>query len=735
MSDAVREAYKDLSKLICDASPIPAWSPDGKTLGFVAGAPDERRAWKVDLASGEKTPLLDVQRLRDALKAATGLTPPGQGVPFEAFGFAGPNLIAFAIGADSFLVDLDSYFVIRPPAPNALDTFLGISPQARSTPAKFKRSLPMVGLVDAYEVMSPDSRHLLSIQGYNVSLRSTYDGRVQSLTTDGTREVEWNIDWSFPGTPPVVNWSPQGNRIAAYRIDNRGVSEVTSVHPLGDFEKSTRYYFPKSGGVLESYELYVLDLAGKAPVEIQLGDTRDSYPAFVAWTPDGSELIVLQMSRDCRRVEVMAANATTGGLRKLFSEESKTFVRIHHDVYFFRKLGGTLTPDGRHLLWLSERDGWQHLYQYDLQGKLVAQLTSGKWPVNAVERVIGEYVYFTARRDAKRPYDLHLCRVPLGGGKVEQLTEGDGVHRITFAPNGETFLDIHSSVAQPPVTSLRRIDGKLLNGELLGADISALQAVGYTAAEEFCVKAADGKTDLWGVMYKPHDFDPAKKYPVIEWIYGGPQMTIAEHGFPALPGRAGYGLRLAQLGCIAIMLDARGTPDRSKAFHDTAAQDFYGTVTEDHAAAIRQLAEKHSFIDLDRVGVTGGSWGAYFGFRCLLDQPELYKAAAIFAPGLDLPACVLSECYLGTPQSNPEGYRRADILSKAAQVQGAVLLAGGTADHATWADALKLSEALIRAGKDHEFVALPEQVHGFGSVHDDYLQRKAADFFRRHLRF
>lgn len=735
MSAAVREAYKDLSKLIRDASPIPAWSPDGQTLGFVSGAPDERQAWRVDLANGEKTPLLDVQRLRQALKAATGLTPPGQGLPFEAFGFAAPRMIAFAIGADSFMVDLDSYYVIRPPAPNPIDTFLGTSQQARATPSKFKRSLPMVGLVDAYEVMSPNGKNLLSIQDYNVSLRSTYDGRTQALTTDGTREIEWNIDWAFPGTAPVVNWSPQGNRVAAYRIDNRGVAEVSSVHPLGDFEKTTRYYFPKPGGVLERYQLFVLDLAGRAPVEIQLGDTRDSYPAFVSWRPDGSELIVLQMSRDCRCIELMAADATTGAVRTLFREESKTFVRIHHDIYFNRKPGCTLTPDGRHLLWLSERDGWMHLYQYDLQGHLVAQLSAGEWPVNAVERVIGGHVYFTARRDQQRPCDLHLCRVPLGGGAVEQLTEGEGIHRISFAPNGETFLDTFSSVSQPPVTALRRTDGTLLNAELLQADIAPLQAVGYTAAEEFCVKAADGETDVWGVMYKPHDFDPAKKYPVIEWIYGGPQITIADHGFPALPGRAGIGMKLAQLGCIAVMLDARGTPERSKAFHDTAAQDFYGTVTEDHAAAIRQLAERYAFIDLDRVGVTGGSWGAYFGLRCLIDQPDLYKAAVVFAPGFDPYGCVLHECYLGFPQSNADGYRRADLFSKVAQVQGALMLVGGTADHATWGDAIKMAEALIRAGKDHDFVALPEQVHGFGSVHDDYRERKAADFFRRHLRF
>ncbi|MFD4640035.1 DPP IV N-terminal domain-containing protein [Lentzea sp. NPDC058436] len=735
MSATVHAAYSDLPKLVRDAGLLPAWSLDGKTLGFVSGSPDDRQAWSVDLATGNTSPLLDVERLRAALKAATGVTPAGTGVPFEAFGFAGPHLIAFMIGADSFVVDLETYSVIRPPQPSPIDTMFGLSAESRSTPRQYKRSLPMVGQVDAYEVMSPDGRHLLSTQDYNVSVRSTYDGRSRLLTTDGTREVEWTVDWSFPGTPPVTNWSPRGDRVAAYRVDHRSVPEVTTVHQLSGFEDTTRHHFPRPGGVLEQYRLFLLDLEGRPPVEIQLGDTRDTYPVFAGWLPDGSEVVVLRMSRDCRHVTVFAADATTGAVRELFSETGETFVRIHHDIYFNRKLGCGLTPDGGHVLWLSERDGWAHLYQYDLQGELVARLTSGEWPVDAVERVDGEHVYFTAHHDQARPYDVHLCRVPLGGGAVERLTEGEGVHRVTFAPNGETFLDTYSSVRTPPVTALRRNDGAVLNAELLAADITPLQVVGYTDAEEFRVKAADGETDLWGVMYKPHDFDPGKKYPVIEWIYGGPQMAVADHAFPALPGRAGIALRLAQLGCIAIVLDARGTPGRSKAFHDTAAQDFFGVVAEDHAAAIRELAVRHPFIDVDRVGVTGGSWGAYFGFRCLVDEPDIYKAAAVFAPAFDPTSCILYEPYLGTPQANPDGYRRADILVKAPALTGALLIAGGTSDHATWPDAIKMTEALIRAGKDHEFVPLPEQSHGFGSVHDEYLVRKQADFFRRHLGF
>jgi YD repeat-containing protein len=616
-----------------------------------------------------------------------------------------------------------------------------MSAAARTTPRLFKRSTPLIDPTDAYEVPSPDGNWLLSIQDRNVALRATVDGRSMLLTQDGTPEVEWNIDWTNPMlvlmglAPPATSWSPQGNRVAAYRVDNRGVTQAPQVHYLKRQDELVHRYFCKAGGVLENLSLFVLDVAGRAPVEIQLGDTRDQYPCFAGWLPDGSELLVVLMSRDCRRVEVFAANPVTGAVRLLFVEEGSTFVRIHHDIYYGRKTGLSLTPDGRHLLWTSERDGWKHIYQYDLKGNLVAQLTKGNWAAGDVVRVIGQDVYFTAHSNAARPYDLHLCRVPLGGGAVQVLTEGDGKHVCQIAPTGQAFLDTVSTPSAPPRTCLRRIDGTVLNAEVSKADISRLQQVGFATPEEFCVKAADGTTDLWGVMYKPYDFDPKKKYPVIDYIYGGPQIAVAEHGFAtASLSMSGMALRVAQYGYVVVMLDARGTPERSKSFHDACYGSFFGTMTADHAAALRSLAARHSYLDLSRVGITGGSWGAYSSVRCLLDQPEVFKAAVVAAPGFDPYSCVLYECYLGLPQDNPEGYRKADLYPLAGQLRGELMIAGGTSDHATWTDAMKMSEALIRAGKMHQFVVMPEQYHGFDTVHNDYYYRCLAAFFDQHVK-
>jgi YD repeat-containing protein len=740
MVNKVFDAYGDLSSLVTDAMLIPAWSPDGKSLGFVTGQAENRQAWRVDLETGKKAELFDNARLRAAVKQATGETPAGQGAPFAHFAFIGPDAIAFAVGADQLTLDLISYEVQVAPKPSMMDAYTGATEQARRTPRPFKRSTPLIGQQDAAEITSPDGQWLLSIQNRNVSVRSSYDGRALALTEDGTREIEWNVDWMNPAyamlgmAVPVTNWSPQSDRIAVYKMDNRGVHEMVVPRYLKRLEANDSIYGTIAGGVLERVTLHVLDLASKRTIEIDLGDTLDTYPAFAGWLPDGSGVVVFQMSRDCTRVDISLADPNTGKSRHLFTEQGETFVRIHHDIYYGRKLGLTLTPDGQHILWLSERDGFKHIYKYDLQGKLVGQITSGKWPVDEVKQVIGDQVYFTAHSDQKRPYDLHFCRAPLAGGKMQQLTSAPGKHTAIVAPNQTVFLDTHSAPDREPSTELRSLSGEVLNEAVSRADISRLKKLGFTTPEEFTVKAADGVTELWGVMYKPHDFDPKKKYPVIEYIYGGPQIAVADHTF-AISGMGSITLQLAQLGAVAVMLDARGTPERSKAFHDVVYRDWAGALVADHAAAIKQLAARYPFIDGERVGITGFSWGGYSSTRCLIEAPEVYKCAVSGAPGYDPFSSVLYECYLGLPQKNPAAYQKANALALAPKLQSPLMIVAGTADNMVWRDAMNMAEQLIRAGKDFDFVAMPDQPHGYDTPHSAHMHRKAAAFFKRHLGF
>jgi dipeptidyl aminopeptidase/acylaminoacyl peptidase len=624
--------------------------------------------------------------------------------------------------------------------PDPIGDFLGISLTARMTPKTYKRANPLVDPLDAPELLSPDGRIHLSVEGGNLYARSTKDGRRFALTTDGTPEHEWRFDWSNPMmaqlglASPVTNFSPDGSKLAAYKVDNAGVARAPQTHYLKRNDEVVYRYHCKAGGVLERYTLQIVDLYDRPPVEIDLGDTTDTYPVFAGWLPDGSEVIVFTMSRDCRRVEVLAADPASGRTRSLFTETGDTFVRIHHDIYYGRKLGLTLTPEGDGILFESERSGWNHLYLYDLDGTLVRQLTDGDFRVDSVVGFADGYLYLTARTDSARPYDVHVCRVPLAGGDLEVLT-GDvpGVHSATLSPTGKAILDTYSTVTTVPTTVLRAPDGALLR-EVFQPDSTALDALQLPPAEEFSVKAADGTTDLWGVLLKPRGFAPSGSYPVIEFVYGGPQIPVAPHSY-LLGAFGAQAATLTELGACVVVLDARGTPGRSKAFHDVAFKNWAGHLADDHAEALKQLAESRPYLDLTRVGVTGGSWGGYTSTRLLADRPDVYSAAVSNAPGYDPYSSVLYECYLGLPQEKGGRavYDAANVLGRAPFITKPLMIAVGTSDHATWTDAIKMSEELIQANVNHDFVVLPEQYHGYDVVHNRFYHRKMAEFFARHI--
>ena len=730
------DAYYDegLTALVTGGSVVPAWSPDGSTLAYVDGPADDRRAWQVDIATGNRSELLDHAAVRGAIQAHTGETPSGRGLPFARLRFVSDRVIAFGVGDAALTLDLDTGEI----GPEA------INPHA--VPQPFFRVAPIEDPWPALEIPSPDGLHLLSTRDGNVVLRSTADGRAVPLTTDRTDEVQWRVDYSDPTLGwsgvglPVATWSPDGSRIAATRADMRGVGQMPKIRHLKRSDEVIYRYGAKAGGVLERMTLHVLDTYGRPPVEIDLGDTTDLYPVHAAWFSSGQELLVFTMSRDCLRLAVYIADAKTGQTRLVLTEEGKTFLRIQHDIYFGRKLGVWIVPGEEHLLWLSDRSGVQQLYLYDMSGNLVRQLTDGTGPVDYAEVIGGGHVYYTAHSDVTRPYDLHLHRVPLAGGPSEQLTENEGQHAVVFSPKGDAFVDTWSKPDQPPASVLRRADGQLLTA-LSTADRSRLDALGWVPPREFTTVAADGETELWGTMYFPNDFDPGQIYPVIEHIYGGAQWTFAAHSFEpdgfakaeagAPSCSASYSQALAQLGFVVVMVDGRGTPERTKAFHDFIVNNW--GACEDHAETIRQLCEREQFLDGGRVGVYGHSWGGYHAFRCLVDRPDVYKAAASSAPGFDVYSLLLYEAYLGFPQENPEGYRAAEVFRRAGEVQGDYMIINGTADHFTFTDAIKMSEALIQAGKSHEFVVLPEQLHDYDKVHDGYFWRKVGDFFGRAL--
>jgi dipeptidyl aminopeptidase/acylaminoacyl peptidase len=347
------------------------------------------------------------------------------------------------------------------------------------------------------------------------------------------------------------------------------------------------------------------------------------------------------------------------------------------------------------------------------------------------------WVYFTAHGDQQRPYDTHLYRVNLDGKKFTRLTEGTGQHRIIqFAPSREFFLDTHSSIERPPAVDLRRADGTLLQ-TLSRANIDALkEELKWNPPEEFVVKAADGKTDLYGNLYKPYDFDPNKKYPVIEVNYA--RGTVVSHNF-IRDSRGVQAQALAQLGFVTFVVDGRGTPKRGKEFQDVVYGNLGRHEIPDHVATLRQLAEERPYMDLSRVGIYGYSAGGYFTTRAMLLAPDVYHVGIAGAPPVDAYGWAhLNERLMGLPEKNKQGYEYASNLRLAGNLKGKLLIIHPTSDvNIPFSQTMKMVEALIRAGKPYDLLVFPEQNHSpaqWSETTRRYMQDAIRRYFQEYLK-
>jgi dipeptidyl aminopeptidase/acylaminoacyl peptidase len=433
-----------------------------------------------------------------------------------------------------------------------------------------------------------------------------------------------------------------------------------------------------------------------------------------------------------KRLDVLGVASATGKVRTILTETQPTFIKNIASNPGWRDLF-TLVDDGKRFVWISERDGWDHLYLYNIDGTLVRRLTSGSFPVLRVVAVDrpGGWVYFTAHAEP-RLYDTHVYRVSFDGTGFKRLTEGTGTHTALMSPSRKFFVDIHSNVDRPPTSELRAADGRLVL-TLAKAGTDSLRALGWRAPEEFIVKAADGVTDLYGVLIKPFDFDSTKKYPVVEYIYGGPQSLTVPHGFTQGFVRE---QAIAQLGFIGFVVDARGTVERGKKFQDVVYGNFGRNEILDHVAALKQVAATRPYLDLSRVGILGGSWGGYMTIRALVLAPETYHVGIATYPVGDLydHAASAIEPYMGLVHSNRAGYDYASSLRLIDNLKGKLMLVVGTSDvNATFSATMKVVEALTRAGKPYDLKIFLEQNHGLAGV-QDYWQETVRQYLVEHLK-
>ncbi len=703
----------------------PHWMADGSRFWYAEGGPANTVIWRVDPRANTKTPLFDTARLRVALTPLLGHEPPDQGLPFDKFTFMDDEKsVKFTVEGQEFILELDTYKINRVRLP------LSEAEKGRWVPRIARKAYWAGSERNIMEVLSPDRRWFAGLKDHNLWLRSTYDSRGVQITTDGIQDHEWHVDGA--------QWSPGSSKLALQKVDNRQVHSIPIVHWLGPTEEVTWVKQAKPSGPFPQTELFIVDILSKRQVRIDTGEELDQQFTFLGWRPDGSELLFLRVDREYKNVDLMAANPATGATRVILSETQKTFVKgydigHHSDPYEpFVSL-----EDGSRFIWMSERDGWKHLYLYDLDGNLIRRLTEGTFPVLrviAVDEKAG-WVYFTAHAE-ERLYDTHLYRVNMEGKEFTRVTEATGQHAIQFAPSKQFFLDTHSSTDRPPVVELRRADGTLLQ-TLWKANIDALKAeLKWKPPEEFVVKAADGKTDLYGVLYKPHDFDPNKKYPVIDNISGRPHSVYVPRAFIQNWWGFPEPQALAQLGFIVFVVDGRGTAERGKEFQDVVYGNIGRYEIPDHVAALKQLAGKRPYMDLSRVGVYGLSWRGYTTIRAMLQAPDVYHVGiAMNADGERYDHSYGEVAYMGLPQKNKAAYEYASNIRLAGNLKGKLLLIQSTGDmHGTFGWTMKLVEAFIRAGKPYDLIVLPEQGHRFTGKSAAYAQEAIRRYFQEHLK-
>ncbi len=569
---------------------------------------------------------------------------------------------------------------------------------------------------------SPDGAWQAFVKDNNVHLREPASGEETPLSDDGTDEDAYSDQF---------RWSPDSQKLVVLRTrkgDGRKVYLVES-SPKDQLQpKLHEMEYAKPGDRIDVSKPYLFDIAGRRQVPVPDGLFRNPWSiSDVRWRPDSSEFTFLYNQRGHQVLRIVAVEAATGQARTVVDEQSSTFID-YAGKQFYRFVDAT-----NEMIWMSERDGWNHLYLYDAEtGRVKNQITKGPWVVRDVEHVdeAKREIWFRAGgiRPEQDPYYVHLCRVNFDGTSLVVLTVGDGTHDVMFSPDRACFLDRWSRVDQPPVTELRSAaDGHLLC-ELERADWTMLLETGWRAPERFAAKGRDGTTDIYGVIVRPSHFDPNRSYPVIEEIYAGPQEAFVPKAFGLLVRHHA----IAELGFIVVQIDGMGTSCRSKAFHDVCCRNLVDAGFPDRILWMKAAAAKHLSMDLTRVGIYGGSAGGQNALGALLTHGDFYTVAVADCGCHDnrMDKIWWNELWMGWPIG--PWYEEQSNVTLAHKLQGKLLLTVGELDrNVDPASTMQVVNALIAADKDFDLLIVPGGGHGVGET--PYAGRRRMDFFVRHL--
>ena len=674
--------------------------------------------WIADASTSQKTVAFDHAKLAAALAAASGEKIEALNLPFFTltFGDDGKS-VQFAAAGARWTCDLATYAVKKLEGPGGRGPrgggggdmtmwVRGPAPEAASREVK----------------TSPDGKWEALIRNYNLVLRDKAKKEETVLSRDGSEGNYYTLE--------SLSFSPDSKKLVVMRL-RRGYHRVIQyVESSPADQLQPKYHtmeYAKPGDALDIERPVLFLVDSKTRIEVDDALFANPYELTdLAWRKDSRAFTFEYNQRGHQVYRIIEVDASTGAARAVVEEKSSTFFCYSGKKYRFD------LADGRETVWMSERDGWNHLYLYDgATGAVKNQITKGEWVVRSVDKVDEEkrQVYFQASGvlPGQDPYFLHAFRVNFDGTGLVRLTDGDANHSVTYSPDNAYFVDTFSRVDLAPTTEIRRVADKAAVMTVEKGNIDALLKTGWRAPEAFVAKARDGRTDIYGIIVRPTSFDPRKKYPVIEYIYAGPQGSFVPKSFQAYSGMRA----LAELGFIVSQCDGLGTSNRSKAFHDYCFKDLGDAGFPDRILWHKAVAARYPYYDTSRMGIYGNSAGGQNALGGLLFHPEFYKAGVASCGCHDnrMDKLWWNEQWMGWPLG-PE-YAASSNVDNAARLKGQLLLIVGEMDtNVDPASTMQVVNALIKANKVFDLLVIPGAGHGMGGA---YGERKMFDFFVRTL--
>jgi dipeptidyl aminopeptidase/acylaminoacyl peptidase len=724
--------------LVVRAGVQPTWLPGDRFWYRNALENEGSEFILVDPKRGSRAPAFDHANVAAALSSAAGKTFDAAHLPFKMFEFsADGKSITFVAEGRKWSCDVKGKVCKHVEGGEAAP------PEKRGGEGR------RFGLDEPPEVVSPDGRFAAFIRNHNLWVREVSTKAERPLTTDGIKDYGYatdNAGW-IKSDRPVVSWSPDSKKIATFQQDQREVGEMYLVETKVGHPVLQAWKYPLPGDkVVSMIERVVIHLDGPLTVRLKMPPdqhrstftddikTWDGGMEDVQWSPDGRRLVFVSTSRDHKHEVVRLADPETGEVRDVFEEKVATYFESGSDHASWRFLASS-----NEIIWFSERDNWGHLYLYDLEtGRLKNQITKGEWLVLQLMQVDekSRRITFLAggREMGRDPYFRHLYSIKLDGRDLRLLTPEDADHEVILSPSGRYFVDSYSKPDVPQVSVLRNMEGKLIL-QLEKADISRLVATGWKPPLPITVKVRDGVTDLYGLMFRPTYFDPAKKYPIINNVYPGPQSgSVRSRSF--LPA-SGDAQSLAELGFIVVQIDGMGTPGRSKAFHDAYYGNMGDNTLPDQVAGMKELAQRYPWIDIERAGIYGHSGGGFAACDAMFRYPDFFKVGVSQAGNHDNRGYEddWGEKWQGLLVTNPDDSSNYDSQANqnfAKNLKGKLLLAHGTTDsNVPPYNTLLVVNELIKANKNFDLIMFPNRGHGFGN--EPYMVRRRWDYFVRNL--